>query len=169
MAERTVVISRQDLVLVALSAGGAQSYEFDHVPGDFSYTTPGYSRSQWYDNGVPRGARRNQAEPASLAFTGHLRDVGGDTAAITMLDLLHWNEGRTSYWNTNAVSTSDGETDIKTVDLEGTVEGSSYGSTDKTMLFPDVELKTGGAITFGELGSVPVAGQCLTALAPQIS
>jgi hypothetical protein len=168
MAERTVVVTKRDLSIVHLDLGGAVTYTQVRVPGDFSYTAPGWSRVQIYENGTPSQARKGQAEPCSFSYTAHVSDVG-NADVPTLLDMLHWDSRLDSDWGASATSTSDGDTDILTVDTQVVVDGATFGLADKTMLFEDVELKPGGAVSFGDSATVQVVGTCLTAIAPVVS
>lgn len=168
MAERSVVITKHDINVTLLALAGLPSYDLEIVPGDFSYTAPGWSRVQIYDNGTPVQARKGQAEPASIALTAHLRDVGGDADAYTLLDILHWDDRAGTAWDNAATSTADGESDLKTVDVAVTVDGAKFGLADKTLLFEKVTLRP-GQVAFGDAGTVPITGQCISAIVPTVA
>lgn len=139
MAESTVVRTKRDGIIVISDSGGAHTYTVDYEPGDFAYTVPDTAVNLFLDRGgiqSPPAIRKGDEEPMTGSFTVHMRDLG-DTAGTetytTIMDLCHRYSG--GYADTNWTSTMGTSSDVLTVTIAYTIDGTAFGESDKTVTF----------------------------------
>jgi hypothetical protein len=163
MAESTVARTKRDLTLAYTDAGAAHSYVPPLPVGDFGYEAPLYGLTTIRNRGNLHGVRKGDEEPLTCSFTVTLTDVGSSTYA-TMPDLCEERGYIASTW----VSTTDNESDVPTFDITATIDGASFGESDKTMTFPDMVSRQAGA-TFGDPAQYPVQATSATAIKPTVA
>lgn len=138
MAESTVIRTKRDGVIVISDNGGVNTYTVAYEPGNFNYSAPMHGILQPLDRGELVNPRRQDAQPVTGGFGVHLRDIGSG-ADITLPDICEWR----GWWGSNAVSTLNNSSDLNTVDLAWTVDGSVAGESDKTATFAKTALRGG--------------------------
>lgn len=138
MAESSVVRNKRDGIITA--SAGAYTYVWAYEPGDLKIDGGRYTVSHYLDRGeltaVP-SIRKGDDQPITLTWSCYLRDIADLTATetyTTPLDLSY--RFASGYAETNWTSTLSGYSDVETVTLDWTVDGSMVGESDKTMSFP---------------------------------
>jgi hypothetical protein len=140
MAESTVVRVKRDGQILLADLGAAHTYTVAYEPGDLSYTIPDYSVNMFLDRGVigaTPSIRIGDEQAMTLAFSAYLRDLG-DTANTyaTLLEIAHRYAGR--YVETAWLSTMGANSDVFTITITFTIDGSPFGEADKSVVFPFV-------------------------------
>ncbi len=166
MPESTIPLTKRDLS-IGVAEGGALTYTGGKMPGDFNYSAPGIGIVDIMDNGRLTTPRLGDDQPCTFSWTAHLTDIGSSTHA-TLPDVVEWEGRPTSYWDLNAISTLDGESDVNACTVTVTLDLSKFGLADKTMVFPDSILRHGGS-DFGANATYKVSGRTATALSPTIA
>lgn len=158
MAESTIVRVKKDGDIMILD-GAAHSYNSKYEPGDFGYTVPDYTVNLFLDRGeigtVP-SIRIGDEQPMTLSWSNYMRDLG-DTAGsyATLLDILHRYVGK--YVASNWVSTMGANSDVFTLTVSFSVDGSPFGEADKTVTFPYCVLRDSG-VKEGDPNTVGISG-----------
>lgn len=136
--ESVVVRVKRDGQILISDSGAAHTYVVAYEPGDFSYNVADYTVNTFLDRGeigaTPSIRIGDEAE-MSGAFSAFLRDLG-DTANTyaTLLDVAHRYVGR--YVASQWASTMGTASDVFTVTIQFTIDGSPFGEADKTVTFP---------------------------------
>ena len=143
MAESTVVRVKRDGQILLADSGAAHTYPIAYEPGDFAYTVPDYSVSVFLDRGemgATPSIRIGDEAPMTGSFSAYLRDLG-DTASgyATLLDLAHRYAAK--YVASNWTSTMGSASDVFTIPISLTIDGSPFGEADKTVTFPFAVLR----------------------------
>jgi hypothetical protein len=138
MAESTVIRTKRDGQWLIGDSGLVHTYTIAYEPGDGQYTVPDYSVNMFLDRGVigsTPSLRIGDEAAMTLGFSAYLRDLG-DTANsyVSLMDIAHRYVGR--YVETNWVSTLGTNSDVFTVTIQLTLDGSPFGESDKTVTFP---------------------------------
>jgi hypothetical protein len=138
MAESTVVRVKRDGQILLADSGAAHTYTVAYEPGDFGYNVPDSSVNQFLDRGemgATPTVRIGDDAPMTGSFTAYLRDLGDTGAAYaTLLDVAHRYAAK--YVATNWVSTLGANSDVFTITISLTIDGSPFGESDKTVTFP---------------------------------
>lgn len=137
MAESTVVRVKRDGQILLADSGAAHTYTVAYEPGDFSYSVPGYTVNSFLDRGEigsTPSLRIGDEQPITGSFSAYLRDLG-DTAGTyaTLLDIAHVYASK--YVASNWVSTLGANSDVFTITISLTIDGSPFGEADKTVTF----------------------------------
>lgn len=162
MPESQIARSKRDFTWI-ITDGGVASYVAPIKVGDFGYTAELYDAVDILDNDTQRGVRKGADKPLGLSFTVVLTDVGSSTY-LTMPDICE----ERGFAASGCTSTTALQSDVFTWDFTGTMDGSAFGEADKSMLFPDVYFRQGGA-TFGTPAQYPVVGRSATATKPTVT
>lgn len=138
MAESTIIRTKRDGQWLIADSGAAHTYTVAYEPGDGQYTVPDYAVNLFLDRGIigsTPSIRQGDEAPMTLGFSAYLRDLG-DTANSysTLLDIAHRYAGR--YVESNWTSTLGTNSDVFTVTINLTLDGSFCGEADKTISFP---------------------------------
>lgn len=155
MAESTGVRTKRDISILIYSAAAAQSYTISKEIGDLNITIPLQTVNHFLDRGElgsTPSIRLGDDQPMTLAWSAYLRDLG-DTANsfTTLIDLGVAYAGR--FVETNWVSRSANVSDVFTVAIAITLDGTPFGEADKTLTFDYCVFRTGG-IKDGDPSSV---------------
>lgn len=147
MAESTVVRVKKDGQILLADSGAVHTYTVAYEPGNFKYSVPDYSIVASLDRGVigaTPSLRIGDEAPMTLGFSAFMRDLG-DTAAgyATLLDIAHRYVA--GYVATNWVSTLGSNSDVFTITVSLTIDGSPFGEADKTVTFPFVVFRADAA------------------------
>lgn len=162
MAERTNVLTKKDVILTIQDSGAALTYTPTSTVGDFSYDAPQYDLVDILDNGVLDGVRRGDDTPCTFSFSINLTDPG-DSGEITLPDICE----ERGYWNSNATSTTNQQSDVPTVDLVLTIDGTKFGLADKSMTFADCVLRGSGSFEYPAQYSV--SGRTVNSIKPTVA
>lgn len=163
MAESPVIRTKRDGVISISDSGAANTYTVSVEPGDFTYSAPRHSILRNLDRGEFSTVRRQDAQPVTFGWSVHMRDIGS-AADFTLPDICEQRAG--SAWMTAATSTLDGASDAETYDTAYTMDGATFGESDKTLTFPDGSLR--GSFSEGDPTSYSVTGEA-SILAPTFS
>ena len=162
MAESPIVRTKKDVAIVIQDNAAALSYSPTSNIGNFSWDTPMYDLVDIRDNGVLDGVRRGDDQPTTFSFGVNLTDVG-DSSEITLPDICT----DSGYWGSNATSTTNQESDVPTVDVLITVDGTAFGEADKTMTFADCVLRGSGSAEYP--AQYTVTGRTVKSIKPTIA
>jgi hypothetical protein len=138
MAESTVIRVKRDGQILLADNGAGHTYTIVREPGDFAYTVPDYTIVNVLDRGVIGTIpmiRIGDEQPMTGSFSAYLSDLG-DTAGtyVTLMDIAHRYASK--YVETNWVSTMGANSDVFTISIQYTIDGSPFGEADKTITFP---------------------------------
>jgi len=154
MPESTVIRVKRDAQWLIADAAAAHTYTIAYEPGDGSYTVPDAAITLILDRGeigsVP-SIRLGDESPMTGSLTAYLRDLG-DTAGTyaTLLDIIHRYAAK--YAATNWISTIGAASDVPTVTIQLTIDGSPFGEADKTVTFAYCVLR--GNVTEGDPSTI---------------
>jgi len=132
LAESTVVRNKRDGQI--LITDGTRSYTIDKEAGDFSLTIPDTTVSLYLDRGsigTTPSIRLVDDQPITGSFTAYQRDLPNGTH-VTLLDLAH--QIATKYVASNWSSTIGTSSDVPTLTIQYTVDGTAFGESDRTMI-----------------------------------
>ena len=138
MAESLILRTLRDTQIQLADSGAAHSYVITKEPGDMQYSVPDYTIVTALDRGdigaIP-DLRKGDEQPMSGSFSAYLRDLG-DTANsyASALEIAHRYVGR--FVESNWVSTMGTSSDVFTITINVTIDGSFCGEADKTVSFP---------------------------------
>jgi hypothetical protein len=138
MPESTVVRVKRDGQILLADSGAVNTYTVAYEPGDFSYNVPDYTVNMFLDRGVigaTPSLRIGDEQAMTGSFSAFLRDLG-DTAGTyaTLLDVAHRYASK--YVATTWVSTLGSASDVFTITITLTIDGSPFGEADKSVAFP---------------------------------
>jgi hypothetical protein len=161
MPESTVIRTKRDGQVAIIDGDSpVNSYPVPCDLGDFNFNVP----LETIINPLCRGKfgttpslRLGNDQPMTLGWTSHLTDLGDTTAVAvyaTLLDIINRYDG--AFCKTNWVSTLGISSDVFTVTISFTVEGSDFGEADKTVSFPYTRLTS--AVSEGDSDTVAVTG-----------
>ena len=156
MAESTVVRNKRD-GLTTITDGLVTAYAIIREVGDFKFDVPREAVSLYLDRGrigTTPSIRLGDDQPMTLGWTQYLSDLGGGTAHQTILDLLLELVG--GYTAASWTSTMGSAFDGKTWTVKWTVDGASFGESDKTYTFSFVTLR--GSVAEGDPDTITVSG-----------
>lgn len=170
MPESRIVRTKRDGQIATLDNGGAHTYVTAWDPGDFTWDVPAEAVNAFLDRGIlsgttgivfaPPNLRYGDEQPMTLGFTAHLRDLGDlDNTYATLPDIVFRYPGR--HVDTSWISTLSGFSDVFTVTVQLTIDGSAFGEADKTLVFPYTVLRGSG--TEGDPDTINVTGTSYTA------
>jgi hypothetical protein len=138
MAESTIIRTKRDGQWLLADSGAVHTYTIAYEPGDGQYTIPDYTVNMFLDRGVigsTPSIRIGDEQAMTLGFSAYFRDPGDTANAYaTLLDIAHRYVGR--YVETNWVSTMGSNSDVFTITISFTIDGSPFGEADKTLTFP---------------------------------
>jgi hypothetical protein len=161
--ESPVPIAKRDLTYVIQDAGAVNLYTPSINVGDFAYEAMIAETVPVLNNGDLYSGRRGNQIPLKCSATVTLTDPGS-SEYLTLPDICE----ERGYAASQLTSTMAGLTDLLTLDLLATLDGSPAGKVDVSMTFPDLVFRMAGA-TFGDPAQYPWAAESLTATAPTIS
>ena len=131
MAIETIVKTKRDGQLTFKDNGAANTLTVAYEVGDLTLTIPGATVVSTLDRGqfgaVP-SLRHGDDQPMTFSFTAYLRDMS-DGSDATLEDLISGRNGATSSW----VSTLGANSEVFTMTLQWTIEGTDHGGTDHTV------------------------------------
>lgn len=134
MAESTVVRNKRDGQI--LITDGTRSYTVDKEAGDFNFAIPGTSVNFYLDRGSlgsTPNIRLVDDQPMTGGFTAYQRDM--PNASYAVLQDLAWQiSGK--YVATNWSSTIGTSSDVRTLTVQYTIDGTAFGESDYTISFP---------------------------------
>lgn len=155
MAESTVIRTKRDALITVTD--GTNTYTVAREVGDFKFDVPRQGILLNLDRGSMGSTpslRLGDDQPMTLGWTQFLTDLGGGTSYQTILDLLL--ELLSGYTLTSWTSTLGNQSDVKTWTVKWTVDGASFGESDKTYTFAFVTLR--GSVAEGDPNTVTVTG-----------
>ena len=158
MAESTVVRVKRDGLIT--HTDGTNTLTVSQEVGDFNLDVPRESVNHFADRGkigaVP-DLRKGDDQPMTFGYSKHLTDLG-DTAEPeayqTLLDLLFAYVG--GYTDDNWTSTLGTHSDADTWTTKFTMDGASFGESDKTLTLPYGVIR--GSIAEGDPDTITVSG-----------
>lgn len=153
MAEQLPIHTKRDGILTISDDGDTNTYTIAYEAGDLAVTRPGSAEILILDRGVigpVPSLRQGDDAPITFTFTAYLREVSNDTEAVLM-DICNWKGFVASDW----VSTLSGS-DVKTVTVRYTIDGTNLGIADKTIRFDYCVLKA--SFSEGDPSSVSISG-----------
>ena len=169
MAESTVVRNKRDAIITVTD--GILSYVVTREAGTFTFSAPRQTVSLYLDRGLITATpniRRVDDQPMTLGWDQYLTDLG-DIASPqtyqTILDLLLELAG--GYTLDAWTSTRGSSSDEKVWTVKWTLDGASFGESDKTYAFPFCSLRLGSAGD-GDPNTVAITGTSY-ALQPTLS
>ncbi|MCP4962783.1 MAG: hypothetical protein GY925_26385 [Actinomycetia bacterium] len=162
MALSTIVKTKHDILTVISDSGAANSFTQQKEPGDFNYDAPRFDLTVIRDNGELDQTRRGDESPCTGGYTANVREMGSATYA-TLPDICEWR----GYVAANWTSTKSTSSDVETVDVAHTIDGSQFGETDRTLTFDDAHLK--GKYQAGDPSTYQVSFQTFNTSVPTLS
>lgn len=147
MAESTIIRVKRDGQILLADSGAIRTYTIAYEPGDFNYAVPDYTVINPLDRGeigTTPSLRIGDEQPMTGGFSAYMRDLGDTANAYaTLLDVAH--RYLTRYVATNWVSTMGANSDVFTITIQLTIDGSPFGEADKTLTFPFCVFRANGA------------------------
>ena len=136
--ESTVIRTKRDGQILLADNGGAHTYTIIREDGSFTLNTADYSVVHVLDRGVIGAQpmiRIGDEAVMTGGFSAYLSDLG-DTANAnaTLNDLIQRFTAR--YVSTNWVSTMGANSDVFTVTITYTIDGTPFGEADKSLVLP---------------------------------
>lgn len=131
MAESTVVRNKRDGQI--LITDGTRTYTIDKEVGDFALNVPDTTVSLYLDRGSigsTPSIRNVDDQPITGSFTAYQRDLPNGSYA-TLTDIAWAISGK--YVNSNWTSTMGTNSDVFTVTIQYTIDGTAFGEADKTI------------------------------------
>ena len=158
MAESLVPRTKRDIQILMYDAGAVHTYTVSKEIGDLNMSIPLEEVLMFLDRGeigTTPMIRKGDDAPMTLAWSAYLRDLG-DTANgyATLIDLGVQFASR--YVATNWTSTSATFSDVFTITIAVTLDGTPWGEADKTLTFDYCSFRT-GSIKDGDPSSVDCA------------
>lgn len=148
--ESTVIRTKRDGQIVISDAGSAHTYTIVRENGSFSLNTPDYAIVHVLDRGVIGATpmiRIGDEAVMTGGFNAYMSDLGDTANAnVTLSDLILRFNAR--YTATNWISTMGANSDVFTVTISFTIDGSPFGEADKTLTLPFCVLR--GNLTEGD-------------------
>lgn len=148
--ESTVIRTKRDGQILLADNGAAHTYVIVREPGDFTLSVPDQAVVHVLDRGVIGTTpliRIGDEAVMTGGFSAYLSDLGDlANANVTLNDLIMRFTAR--YVATNWVSTMGSNSDLFTLSLQYTVDGSPFGESDKTLTLPFCVLR--GSIAEGD-------------------
>jgi len=160
MATESQVIRTKRDGAIAITGGGGNVYDVPCDLGDLTWDVPSDTIINPLECGLigaTPNLRLGDEQPMTLGWTNYLRDLGdtaGTTTYTALLDLIHRYVG--GHAITNWTSTMGLNSDVFTVTVSYTIDGSAFGEADKTVTFPFVVLRAG--VATGETDTITTAG-----------
>lgn len=135
MAESTVVRTKRDISIAYTD--GTRTYTVAYEPGDFSLEIPRETVNNFLDRGVMPSTpsiRLGDDQPMTFSHTVYERDWVSAADHVTMLDLAVFFASK--YAASNWTSTIGTASDVDTLSVNMTQEGSDFGESDLTLRLP---------------------------------
>lgn len=146
MSETSVVRVKRDGQILLADAGAVSTYTVSLEPGDFSFAIPGEMVNLFLDRGVigtTPSIRNGDEQPMTLGFSAYMRGLGDPAAAYaTLLDI--GTRAASGYVLANWVSTMGTNSDVFTISVTFTVDGSPFGEADQSYAFAFVAFRANG-------------------------
>lgn len=146
MAETTVVRVKRDGQILLADSGAAHTYTVAYEPGDFNFTIPGETVNLFLDRGVigsTPSIRYGDEQPMTLGFSAYMRGLGDPAAAYaTLLDI--GARAASGYVLSNWTSTMGSNSDVFTISVTFTIDGSPFGEADQSYVFAYVVFRANG-------------------------
>jgi hypothetical protein len=155
MAESTVVRTKRDISIGITD--GTRTYTVAYEPGDFSLEIPRESISNFLDRGVMPSVpsiRLLDDQPMTFSFSAYERDWVSAAGHVTLLDLNVFFASK--YAATNWTSTIGTASDVDTLSVNLTQEGSDFGEADITIRLPYAVIRASRAD--GDPNTISVSG-----------
>ena len=133
MAESLVPRTKRDGQVVITD--GTRTYTVNKEVGDFSWDCPNETIISFLDRGAfgsTPDLRLGDDQASTFSFSAYLRDLFS-TTYTTLPDLCNLTAG--SYVATTWTSTLGSASDVRTVTVQYTIDGSPFGESDKTITF----------------------------------
>lgn len=136
--ESTVIRTKRDGQILLADNGAAHTYTIVREDGSFTLNLPDYSIVHVLDRGVIGSQpmiRIGDEAVMTGGFSAYLSDLG-DTgnSYVTLNDLIMRFNAR--YVSTNWISTMGSNSDVFTVTITYTIDGSPFGEADKSLVLP---------------------------------
>lgn len=157
--------TKRDGSIAVADSGAAHSLTQACEPGDFNFSAPGYAIERYLDRTEHKAPRLGDAQVTTLGWSVIVTTFYSATEA-TMPDVCEYYARTNSYVNDNWTSTLDGTSDVFTVDLTYTIDGTYVGEADVTLLFPDVSLT--GSFSEGAPSTYTITGEA-SIIGPTVS
>jgi hypothetical protein len=159
MPESSVIRTKRDGLTTITN--GIVSYVVSCETGDFASEVPLETVNNFLDrgslgcSGTKPSIRKGDDQPVTFSFSAYLKDLG-DTAASysTLLDILFQYDS--GYFDTTWTSTMGTDSDVSTVTVIFTVDGSAFGEADKSLTFSYCVLR--GSFSEGDPNTINVTG-----------
>lgn len=146
MAETTVIRNKRDGQILLADLGAVHTYTVAYEPGDLAFTIPGESVSNYLDRGIIGAIpsiRLVDEQACSLSFSAYMRGLGDPAAAYaTLLDIA--TRAASGYVLANWLSTMGTNSDVFTVTVTVTFDGSPFGEADQSYSFPFCTVRANG-------------------------
>lgn len=133
MAESLVPRTKRDGQIVITD--GTRTYTVNKEVGDFSWDSPNETVTAFLDRGAfgsTPDLRLGDDQASTFSFSAYLRDLFS-TTYTTLSDLCNLTAG--SYVATTWTSTLGSASDVRTLTVQYTIDGSPFGEADKTITF----------------------------------
>ena len=138
MPESVVLRNKRDGQILLADSGASHTYTVAYEPGDFNYAVPDTVVTLTLDRGTigtTPSIRYADEQPMTGGFSAYLRDLGDTANAYaTLVDIAHRYVSR--YVAANWTSTMGSSSDVFTITIQLTIDGSFAGEADKTVTFP---------------------------------
>ncbi len=155
MAESTVVRTKRDISVAYTD--GTRTYTVAYEPGDFSLEIPREAVSNFLDRGVMPAApsiRLLDDQPMTFSHTAYERNWVSAADHVTLLDLAVFFASK--YAATNWTSTIGTASDVDTLSVNLTQEGSDFGEADITLRLPYAVIRANRAD--GDPNTISITG-----------
>jgi hypothetical protein len=138
MPESTVIRTKRDGQILLADNGAGNTYTIVREDGSFTLNLPDHSIVHVLDRGVIGAIpmiRIGDEAVMSGGFSAYLSDLGATANNyVTLNDLIMRFTAR--YVATNWVSTMGANSDVFTVTITYTIDGSPFGEADKSLVLP---------------------------------
>ena len=143
MPESTVIKTKRDGQILFADSGAAHTYTIIREDGSFTLNVADHSIVHVLDRGVIGSTpliRIGDEAPMSGGFSAYLSDLGATANNYTSLnDLIMRFNAR--YVASNWISTMGANSDVFTMTLTYTIDGTPFGEADKSLVIPFVVLR----------------------------
>jgi hypothetical protein len=143
MPESTVIKTKRDGQILFADSGAVNTYTIIREDGSFTLNVADHSIVHVLDRGVIGSTpliRIGDEAPMSGGFSAYLSDLGDTANSYTSLnDLIMRFNAR--YVASNWISTMGANSDVFTMTLTYTIDGTPFGEADKSLVIPFVVLR----------------------------
>jgi hypothetical protein len=143
MPESTVIKTKRDGQILFADSGATHTYTIIREDGSFTLNVADHSIVHVLDRGVIGSTpliRIGDEAPMSGGFSAYLSDLGDTANSYTSLnDLIMRFNAR--YVASNWISTMGANSDVFTMTLTYTIDGTPFGEADKSLVIPFVVLR----------------------------